>query len=354
MNRIMTHVHLPEEVTNDFHQFSKFTMAEKLVRPLRDVGVNIFHLDMGGDWVARVLNTASENYFWNAMNGVDLILSELEQGQSKDSNWMLVKNIADLDTVTNTEVSGIILCLGGGRPLEGKANLNLLSNLRHFHRFGVRVVQLSGYGRNRSADGVAEQRTHGKLSYFGCAVVEEMLRLNMLIDTSAINDEGFAHIVELLGDKKLPLINSRANCKALSDHPLNLSDTRIKQLVATGGVMGLSFYADLVALSNNSPTIDDLVAHIKHLSDLVGVEHIAIGGDISAIDSPTPTRYERHPGLVNGLAFKERTNDYVEGCDKLTAIELIAEKLLQSNYKEDDIQAILGGNMLRIYRQVLA
>ena len=353
MKGVMTHVHLPEEVINDFHQFGKFSLSEKLLVPLRVAGVEVFQLDLGGDWVSRVLNTASENYFWHAMNGVDLILSEHEQNTTA-ADWVLVKSKADLAAARQAGQSAVILALGGGRPLEGKANLNLLSNLRHFHRFGVRVVQLAGYGRNRLADGAAEARTKGKLAYFGVAVVEEMTRLRMLIDTAAINDQGFAHIADLTS---MPLINSRANCAQLSKHPLNLSDERIKKLAATGGVMGLSFYADLIAPTakySKQPTVADLVNHIEHIAELVGVKHIAIGGDISGIDSPTPTRYERHPGLVNGIKFSERANDYAAGLDQLDGIKLIAEELERRNYKASDIEAILGGNMLRLYNEVFA
>ena len=347
MDRVMTHLNLPEEVINDFHQFGKFTLAEKLLKPLSSAGVGIFHLDLGGDWVSRVLNTASENYFWNAMNSLDLILSEREHD---DSTWVLVRNIEDISHARSKGQSAVILALGGGRPLEGKANLNLLSNLRHFYRGGVRVVQLAGHGRNRLADGMAEARTHGKLSYFGKDAVEAMVQMGMIIDTAAINDEGFEHITELTD---APLLNSRACAAKISAHPLNLSDERIKKLAAGGGVMGLSFYADLIAVDKDEPSVADLVKHVQHICDLVGVGHIAIGGDISSIDSPTPTRYERHPGLVNGIRFRERKNDYAGGLDNFAGINLIAEELDKLNYKSEDIAAILGGNMLRLYKEIL-
>ena len=347
MNRVITHLNLPEEVINDFHQFGKFSLHEKLLDPLSSEGVRFFHLDLGGDWVSRVLNTASENYFWNAMNGLDLILSELEHD---DSNWISVRSWNDISHAQEKNQSAVILALGGGRPLEGKANLNLLSNLRHFYRSGVRVIQIAGHGRNRLADGVAEARTHGKLSYFGKDVVDEMTKMGMIIDTAAINNEGFCHITELTD---MPLINSRTGASALSSHPLNLSDDRIKKLAATGGVMGLSFYADLIAVDKDEPGVEDLVRHIDHICSLVGAEYLAIGGDISSIDSPTPTRYERHPGLVNGIRFRERKNDYAKGLAGFGGINLIGEELDKRGYKEEEIVAILGGNMLRLYKEIL-
>ena len=360
-NSILAHIHLPEKVINDFHQFRKFSLNEELVMPLLDAGVGIFHLDVGGDWVTRVLNTASENYFWNAMNGMDILLCDQENQQNNkennspnnspgDSKWLPVLKYDDIASAAKQQKAGVIIALGGGRPLEGKANLNLLSNLRHFHRFGVRVVQIASHGRNRSADGVAEKRTKGRLTYFGVDVVKEMTRLGMIIDSAAITDEGFTHITELTD---APLLNSRANCAALSEHPLNLSDERIKQLAATGGVMAVSFYADLIAVDKKQVEVADLVNHIEHIAALVGIEHVAIGGDVSGIDSPTPTLYERHPGIVNGIKFSERSNDYAQGLDKPQGITLIIEEMQKRNYKEDDINKVMSGNLDRIYRKVL-
>ena len=340
----------------DFYQHGRFTLGERFARPLLQAGIRAVHLDLGGDWVPRVLNTASENYFWHAMSNLDVLLYQAEHKKAKDANgrdasaWYLARGTADLERVQDNKQLAIVLALGGGRPLEGKPNLNLLSNLRHFYRLGVRVVQLAGYGRNRIADGVAEARTKGRLTYFGKDVVAEMERLGMLIDTAAINGEGFAHICELT---QMPLLNSRANCAALSDHPLNLSDARIKTLARRGGVMALSFYADLVAKKKRDPGLDDLVRHIEHIADLAGVECIALGGDVSGLATQTPTRYERHPGLVNGIRFTERANDYVAGLNSPVGASAILEALAKKNYKDEDIAAIAGGNLLRIYRKIL-
>ena len=353
---ILAHAHIPQQALTDFYQRGRFAFGARLAQPLLKAGIGAVHLDLGGDWVPRVLNTASENYFWNAMSNLDVLLHQAEHSGDKSDNgqdaakWRLARRASDLEQAQQNHQLGIILALGGGRPLEGKPNLNLLSNLRHFYRLGVRVVQLAGYGRNRLADGVAEARTKGRLTYFGKDVVAEMERLGMLIDTAAINDEGFAHICELT---RMPLLNSRANCAALSDHPLNLSDARIKALAQRGGVMALSFYADLVAKNRRDPDLADLIRHIDHIADLVGVECIALGGDISGLATPTPTRYERHPGLVNGIRFTERANDYVAGLDSEAGISTILEALAQKNYKEEEIAAIACSNLWRLYKKIL-
>lgn len=347
MNRTLSHVHFPEQALTAFYSSEANALDNHLAQPLLQAGINLVQLDLGGDWVARVINAASENYFWNAMNNLDMCLYQQEQGSQ---HFVIATTKRQLEEAQQNSQVALILCLGGGRPLEGKPNLNVLSNLRLFHRLGVRVVQIAGYGRNRLADGVAEARTKGRLSYFGEEVIAEMDNLGMLIDTAAINDEGFAHIRELT---QSPLLNSRANCAALSSHPLNLTDERIKQLAATKGVIGLSFYADLLAKDSSSPGVEDLIAHIEHLAEIGGVECVGLGGDIAGLDSNTPTRYERHPGLVNGLTFTERTNDYGEGLDSWQNLAALADRLGQKNYKDKQIEAIMGGNLRRLYHQIL-
>ncbi len=350
----LAHAHIPEQICADFYATGKYSLGKHLAQPMLAAGISRLGLDLGGDWVTRVLNTASENYFWNAMNYLDVVLrqqeAQTEEEQKDSGQWYLIRCRADLDLSRHPEKLGILLCLGGGRPLEGKANLNTLSNLRHFWRLGVRAVQLSGYGRNRIADGVAEARTRGRLTYFGKDVVAEMERLGMVIDTAAINNEGFDHIRQLTD---MPLLNSRANAAVVCPHPLNLTDERIKHLAAGGGVMALSFYADLIARDKKSPDVGDLVRHIEHIAGLVGTKHIALGGDISGMHTKTPTRYERHPGLVNGIAFTERDNDYAEGLDSPAGAEKVRDALTKLNYKSEDIAAITGGNLLRVYATVL-
>ena len=347
MRTVLSHVHFPAAALTAFYSGETDALDKHLARPLLEAGIDLAQLDIGGDWVPRVINTAAENYFWNAMNNLDMCLHQLEQGAR---HFTLVRSADDLAQAQREKRAGFLLCLGGGRPLEGKPNLNLLSNLRLFHRLGVRVVQPAGYGRNRLADGVAEARTKGRLSYFGEEVVGEMDRLSMLIDTAAITDEGFAHIADLT---ESPLLNSRANCAALSAHPLNISDRRIKRLASGGGVVCLSFYADLLAKDKLRPDLTDLVNHIEHIAQLVGIDCIGLGGDISGLESLTPTRYERHPGRVNGLTFSARENDYGDGLDSWKQLRRIRDELAKRNYSDAQIQAIMGGNLLRLYRSIL-
>lgn len=345
---ILAHAHIPAKAATAFYSGEQRVLDNYFALPLIKAGIGAVHLDLGGDWVPRVINAAAENYFWNAMNTLDMCLHQLEEGAE---HFTIARSAIEVLEAGRQGKVAFILSLGGGRPLEGKPNLNLLSNLRLFARLGVRVVQIAGHGRNRLADGVAEARTRGRLSYFGEEVIKEMDRLHLLIDTAAITDEGLEHIIEM---SQSPLLSSRSNCAALSPHPLNLTDQRIRKIAATKGIIGLSFYADLLAADKAKPGVDDLVAHIEHIAALVGVATVSLGGDISGLDMPNPTRYERHPGLVNGLRFTERENDYGEGLASWERLDLIAAALARKNYREEDIAAIMGDNLLRLYGGVFA
>ncbi len=336
---------------------------------LRAQGVNVVNLAVGGDHVAQILYSASEHRFWDAHKKLDVLHSELEAGCQ---SFVLCKTAVDIDRALAEKKIGVLATIAGGRVLHGKSNLNLLSSLRSLYRLGLRGVQLTGNSRNRLGDGVGQQRSRGKLTGFGEQVVKEAARLGMVIDTAQLSDYGFYDLLNLTDS---PIIDSHSCAAAVSPHPRNLSDDRLRAIAERGGVVGVSFRAALVDQHKDSPSVLDLLAHIDYISDLVGIEHVALGPDYCAYQTPvdrqavkgfsnlgpdfcafdrkTPVQSEKYPGYIEGVWYGLRPSDFVNGLDEYQDFPRITEALLTQGYSSDECRLILGENFLRVYRAVL-
>jgi len=336
---------------------------------LKNQGANMVNMAVGGDHIAQVMYSASEHRFWDAHKKLDILNSELEAGTD---SFVLCRTVSDLDSVMENGKIGILATIAGGRPLHGKPNLNLLSSLRSLYRLGLRSIQLTGNSRNRLGDGVAQARTKGRLTAFGEQVVREAERLGMVIDTAQLSDHGFYDLLELTSG---PLIDSHSGAAAVCDHPRNIDDRRIKAIAERGGVVGVSFRAALVNQQAERPTIADLLRHIDHMVDLVGVDYVGLGPDYGAYKTPvdrqriqgfgnlgpdvcgfdrrTPVQSEKYPGWVEGIWYGIRESDFVEGLDEHEDFPAITEALLKHGYSEAECRRILGENFMRVYLEVL-
>jgi membrane dipeptidase len=234
----------------------------------------------------------------------------------------LVQPVASYNEIIESNEEGKIaamLSIEGADVLEGRLNM-----LRVYHRLGVRMVGLVHSLRNLLADGVADNRTKGGLSLFGLEVVEELNRLGMVVDVSHLSDAGFWDVIETSKD---PVAASHSNARAICSHPRNMTDEMIKALSDRGGVMGMNFAPDFV--DKKKPSVETLVDHIDHIVDLVGPEHVGLGSDFDGI-----------PSTPKGL----------EDASKMPAI---TEELVRREYSEDYIRLILGGNHLKLLKEVI-
>ncbi|MBL7005673.1 MAG: membrane dipeptidase [Spirochaetia bacterium] len=357
-------LHEPEVLQN---RRSVFT--DTYLPVLKAQGVKFVSAAIGGDHTSQVIYSTSENRFWDAHKKLDALLTEEENGCQA---FRICRNNEDIDTVLASNQIGLFIGISGGRPLEGKKNLNLLSSLRSLYRGGLRRIQLTGNGRNRLADGVGQSRTGGKLTRFGRQVVREAERLHIVIDTAQLSDSGFYDLAEYTSN---PLIDSHTCAAAVSPHPRNISDDRIRILAQKGGVIGISFMAALAAVEKEHPGPEDLLRHIDHIVELAGIDHVALGPDYSAYAAPvcrdrvrgygnlgphvcdfdrlTPLQNEKYPGRIEGIDYGIRKSDYVSGPETHEKFSLMQEILSDHGYSQEEAGKILGRNMLRIYRTIL-
>lgn len=231
---------------------------------------------------------------------------------------MPVKSFSDIQNALAGGKIAALLTIEGGEALSGSIEI-----LRTFYRLGVRCLTLTWNHRNEIGDGVFEERTKGGLTRFGVEVVEEMNRLNMLVDVSHLAEAGFW---DVLAVSKKPVIASHSNCRKLGDHPRNLTDEQIKALAGTGGIVGLCFYPAFVHPSE--PALDKLLDHVDHIAGIAGTDYIGLGSD-----------FDGFPGALCGL-------------EDVSRLPALTEGLLRRGYREEEIRKILGGNFLRLLKEL--
>jgi len=252
---------------------------------------------------------------------VQLIDSFYQMLHANQAKMSLLTKVGDVEEAEKQGKIAAMLSIEGGEAVEAD-----LSVLRMLHRLGVRAMTLTWNERNQIADGAAEGRTKGGLTNFGIELVSEMNRVGMVVDVSHLSDAGFFDVIET---SKRPIIASHSNCRALCNHRRNLTDEMIKLLAEKDGVMGMNFAPAFVDENQSNATLERILDHIDHVVKVAGVEHVGLGSDYDGIESCP------------------------KGLEDVTKMPSITEGLLRRHYSEDDILKVLGGNFLRVFKNVI-
>ena len=198
-----------------------------------------------------------------------------------------------------------------------------LSLIEKFRQRGVVYMTLCHNGDNDICDSARGEAEHGGLSDFGREVVQEMNRVGMMADLSHAAESSFWDALKV---SSTPIVCSHSSCRALCDHPRNLTDEQMRALAEAGGVMQVTLYNGFLR-TDGKATIEDAVRHINHAVEVMGIEHVGIGTDFDG------------DGGVPGVA---------------NASELInlTRLLLQVGYSHEQLRLLWGENFLRVMRQV--
>lgn len=213
------------------------------------------------------------------------------------------QSLSDLRNNEQKEKISAFLTVEEGGVLEDK-----LENLSKLHQLGVRLITLVWNYPNCIGFPNHEwkYKDHG-LTAFGEQVVTDMNRLGMIIDVSHLSDQGFYDVAKL---SNAPFVASHSNARAVELHSRNLSDDMLKLLANKGGVTGINFEPTFLG---DGGTVERMVAHIKHIRKVAGVETIAIGTDF---DGTSPLQAIKHVAemekLVVGLTHEGFTVDEIE------------------------------------------
>lgn len=218
------------------------------------------------------------------------------------------------DAVRSGRIAGV-LAVENGSAIDGA-----LANVDRLYARGVRMMSLTWNQSNDLADGTMEE-VHGGLTPLGRQVLRRMEQLRMVVDVSHLSERAFWAVLEASTG---PVVATHSNAAALVPHRRNLSDEQLRALARSGGVVGVNFYPAFTG----GPTLGRVLDHIDYLVKVMGVDHVALGSDF---DGFTQT---------------------VEGLEDVTRLPAITAGLLARGYRPEDVRKILGGNVLRVFRQV--
>jgi membrane dipeptidase len=282
--------------------------------------------------------------------------------------WELATTAADVRRIAAAGKIAALMGMEGGYAIDEK-----IENVARYYRMGVRYLSpawsVSTSWAGSSGDEIGKTRG---LNNFGKQVIREMNRLGMLVDVSHLSDPAFWDIVHT---STKPVIATHSGCRAITDVPRNLTDDMIRALAKTGGVVNVIFYpehiepgysakkkkvdaeiASMVQRASDEETGDAahkklardrvrreeflkrlppvsvtrIVDHIDHVVKLVGIDHVGIGSDFDGVQV-VPADLKSVADLPN-----------------------LTKELLRRGYSENDIDKILGGNMLRVMEEVEA
>jgi membrane dipeptidase len=212
-----------------------------------------------------------------------------------------------------------------------------------FYRLGVRHALMAYNQKNHVGDGCHE-RTDGGLSRFGLELVREMQRVGMLVDCTHTGRRTSLEVFEIA---EAPVIYSHSNAAALKGHQRNVEDELAKACAASGGVIGVNGIG--IFLGDNDDSTAALFRHLDHWVELVGPGHVGIGLD--SVSEPAVLA-----DFVHASAAKYPAGQSYEVSEIKVArpeqIPELTEGMVRAGYADADIRAVLGGNWLRLAREV--
>ncbi|HUI53475.1 MAG TPA: dipeptidase [Bryobacteraceae bacterium] len=260
----------------------------------------------------------------------------------------------------------MLMGLEGGHAIDSD-----LAVLRTYFQLGVRYMTLTHTNHTPWADTSSKRPEHNGLTDFGKQVVREMNRLGMMVDISHVSDKTFYDALET---SAAPVIASHSSCRALADVPRNMTDDMLRAIASKGGVVHINYYegfldggfeqrmsalkdeqAEQDAVESRTPKFGNrsqsgpavrkinaqriaklgriplsrLLDHFEHATRVAGVDHVGLGSDFDGADDMFP-----------------------DGMEDISKIPTLVRGLMERGFSDDDILKILGGNTLRVMREV--
>ena len=277
--------------------------------------------------------------------------------------FLLIKSVDDLSSLTNKNIVGIALGMENGAPIQGD-----LSRVEYYYDRGIRYITLTHSKTNHISDSSYDENIqwHG-LSEFGKTLIEEMNRVGLMIDISHVNDEAFYQAIEL---SQVPVIASHSSLRHFTPgFERNVDDAMLNKLAEKGGVLQINFGSSFISqrprdymdLMNNFlelkfgqsregvseevinearkeffsknkypyATLDEVLDHFDRVINLVGVDHVGIGSDYDGVGDTLPI-----------------------GLKDVSSYPSLIEGFLERGYSREDIDKILGGNLIRVWKEV--
>ena len=308
----------------------------------------------------------------SARRTLELIDATLEQVRRAPDKLQFCTTADDILAAHKSGKFAVLMGIEGGHSIEDSLGL-----LRDYYRLGVRYMTLTWSNTNNWADSsgdIDDEKVshHNGLTPFGKQVVQEMNRLGMLVDVSHVSDKTFWDVI---ATTRTPIIASHSSARALTSAPRNLTDEMLLAMKKNNGVVMVNFFPAFIdekwreawtaqaperkkaqqAMEaeykakglpvpyNASDKIDrefaakigrapfnSLIDHFDHVIKIAGIDHVGIGTDFDGIPVPP------------------------DGIDSAADLPKITAALMARGYTAEDMRKLLGGNLLRVFREVQA
>jgi len=296
---------------------------------------------------------------------MDLIDAVREAVRTHPGDLMPATTAADVRKAAADHKIAALMGMEGGHMIDDDLRL-----LRLYAALGVRYLTLTHFKNNNWADSSTDKPAHNGLTPFGKDVVRELNRLGVMVDISHVADKTFYDALEVT---TAPVIASHSSCRAISHHARNMTDEMLRALAKNGGVAMINYevsflseeyrvasekksgdvVARLAAMSKRcggdeacatleeskinreamekgqlpKVTWEKIVEHIDHAVKVAGADHVGLGSDFDGATMPI-------------------------GMDDASMLPKITDALLKKGYSEQDVEKILGGNLLRVMEAV--
>jgi membrane dipeptidase len=251
-----------------------------------------------------------------------------------------VRRRDDLGAVESGERIGLMLSLEGAELLGYDPWMaEVVWDL------GVRMMSLTWNRRNPFADGAAESG-RGGLSELGRQLVDRCVELGMILDLAHASEQTYWDVLERA--PHAPVVVSHAACRAVHDHPRNLSDDALRALADRGGIVGIMLHP--LAVDSAEPTLDRCVDHIDHAVEVMGIEHVGLGSDFTRQLVRALNWVEPPDALLPAGMKTDAAIDDLAGPEEFP--NLVAA-LRRRGYEGERLRAVLGENFLRLFRRAL-
>lgn len=289
---------------------------------------------------------------------IDLVEAMVYRSPEK---FAIAKSVADVKAQFKQGLISLPMGMENGSPVQGS-----LENLKTFYERGIRYITLAHSLSNHISDSSYDLRRqwHG-LSPFGKELVAEMNNLGIMVDISHVSDDAFYQAIEI---SKVPVIASHSSLRKYTPgFERNMNDDMVKKLGENGGVIMINFGSSFVSKETQDwrnnltkqknklikemgedsaevaafdekyrkenpypySTLSQVLDHIDHVVELIGIDHVGIGSDFDGVGDSLPTGLKdvsNYPNLVQGM--------------------------LDRGYSRADIEKVLSGNLLRVWSEV--
>lgn len=251
---------------------------------------------------------------------------------------------------------GCLYFTGNGVPLT-QAWVSVPDELRYvrvFYQLGIRMMHVTYNRRNPLGDGCAET-ANGGLSDFGRAAIEEMNRVGVIVDVA---HSGWQTSLEAARRSSKPMVASHSTCAALAEHIRSKPDNVIRAIADTEGYIGICCISRFLGHSGD---IGALIDHIDYAAKKFGADHVAIGTDVAYASRNSERENQKIPRQrATRTRFAAlwppddfQTTNAMRESLAWTNWPLFTVGLVQRGYNDEEIQKILGGNVLRVARAAL-